>query len=329
MPCVFSPQIWPWLLGLYPVTSTDKETESIRAREGESYRQELEEWRKVEVVHLRLLAVAEIARQERMRREYAAHMSELGIKRIAELPGREGNDGGEGEGGEEEGGEGGGGEERGEVGEGASSHERSATPIVAQDSVPFEGCGSTQTPPTDTPLAHSLRNSPPELITLTEHTSPPLPSSPYTTTPQTHPPQTYIIPPQNDVVSKTRSSSVDSGHSSNCNLGNSIGSSHGNGLVNGCHADEHTGDDSLVEWSGDSSGMDPGLEGGEELAQSTLTIVPDGREGEHREEEEEGEKEREGEGEEGGLELDERGRLFADELLKIDKDIPRCDRDYW
>lgn len=36
----------------------------------------------------------------------------------------------------------------------------------------------------------------------------------------------------------------------------------------------------------------------------------------------------EGEGE-GVEELDEKGQLFADELVKIDKDIPRCDRDYW
>ena len=40
--------------------------------------------------------------------------------------------------------------------------------------------------------------------------------------------------------------------------------------------------------------------------------------------------EEDGEGkEEGEMELDEKGRQFADELVKIDKDIPRCDRDYW
>ena len=27
--------------------------------------------------------------------------------------------------------------------------------------------------------------------------------------------------------------------------------------------------------------------------------------------------------------LDKRGRLFCEELFMIDKDIPRCDRDYW
>jgi hypothetical protein len=308
------------------VTSTDEGTERIRAHEKESYKREVEEWKKVEVVHVRLLAVAERERQERMRREYASHMSELGVKRIAELAPREGNDGGDegaekgnGGGGEEEEHEGGE-EEMGEVVGGVSSSEGAATPMAVQDHTNFEeGCGPTQPPPTDTPLAaHSSQNTSSELITFTEitqSTTSPLPS-PNTTPPQTHPPQSYIIPPHNDIITKTRSNSVDSGHSSNCNLGNRTGSSsHGNVLVNGCHADEHVEEeDSLVEWNGDGSGMDLGLEGREGLTQSTLTIVPDGTVAVE-------------EGEE--MVLDERGRLFADELLKIDKDIPRCDRDYW
>ena len=306
-------------MGLYPVNSTDEATERIRTRAAESYREEMEEWKKVEVVHLRLLAVAEKERQERMKREYASHMSELGVKRIGELGPREEDV----DGGDEGASEGGGGEEgKGEEGEGVLSGECSTTPIAAEDTAhSSEGCGFTQASPTGipSPAAHSSQNATSsELITFTEITqstvsSSPLPSPQKTTPPQTHPPQSYIIPPQNDVITKTRSSSVDSGHSSNCNLGNGIGSSHGNVIVNGVYGDEHAeGVDSLVEWNGDGSGMEPGHERGEGM--STLTIVPDST----------------GEGEEGeDMELDERGRLFADELLKIDKDIPRCDRNYW
>ena len=304
------------MLGLYPTTSTDDETESIRARERENYTEQLEQWRKIEVIHLRLLAIAERERQERMRREYAAHMCELGMSVVGVV--REGNDGEiEGQGKEARG--------EGGVEEESENSSSTATPVATQENTPFrKRCVSDQTPPTDTPQTppqtppqeHPSRSASPELIasetSLTQSTTSPLPS-PHTPHPQTHPSEDYIITLQNDIVTKTRSSSVDSGHSSS-NLGNSIGSSQGNGLVNGCHGNEHVGEDS-TEWNGDSCGMELGQEGGEELALSTLTIVPDAAA-----EEEEGE---------GETELDGKGRMFADELFKIDKDIPRCDRDYW
>ena len=299
--------------------------ESIREREGESYRQQLGEWRKVEVINQKLLAIAEKERQERMRREYAAHMSELGMSVVCEkeevVEVRECNNGeieGEGEGVSQEKDE--------QCGERTLSSSdvssSSATPVATHQNTPFEaGCVSDQTPPSATlqtpPPAGPSRSASPELITLSEITSTTLP--PHSTHPPNHHTQDYIITPQDDVVTETRSSSVDSGHSSNCNLGNSIGSSQGNSLVNGCHVDNSTGDDSLVEWNG-HSGMELGPEVGDEVTSSSGTIVAD-----TAEEMREGE----GEGEERELELDVKGRMFADELFKIDKDIPRCDRDYW
>ena len=369
-------QIWPWLLGLYSTSSSDMECDSVRERAREEYSREIADWRKVEEVHLRLLAAAERERAERWRRECAANISHFGgFTMSREGEGEEEGDGegggGEGEGeGEGESGEGGEGvvhsdgesdaEEQvanGREGDGrvddrevgrkseGEEGEREAKNLSSQESIStvtpvpthqdlsthhtliHTSSSTTATPKvlTPSPPAPPSRSPSPELHTLsdlsviTQSTA----SSPGTPHPPTDSVPHYIIPPQDDVITKTRSSSVDSGHSSNCNLGNSIDSSHGNNLVNGCRDDNNVGGGASVEWNGDSGGMDSRPK---ELALSPLPTVAGPAVGERRREEREGEGE--GEGEE-QMELDEKGQMFAEELLKIDKDIPRCDRDYW
>ena len=322
--------------------------EAIQSQGSKKYSQELEEWKKVEVIHDRILKTAERERAERWKRELATHLSNTdSFKKNGSEGEGEGSDEGEAEEGEvvgegevegEKGSQTGheetdprldghahsratSGEREGEgegEGDGVVGGSRSLLPDdESSDSVtpvpmkehaildtgpsPPSHTPSTSTPPL-TPPSPQSQNSAPETSTLsdlsllTESTSSPLHSSQSS--------QHYIISPQNDIITKTRSSSVDSGHSSNCNLGNSINSSHGNGPVNGFHSD------------GESS-MEHGQEGACVSNEVTLTVVGDSAEGE------------EGEEGEGEMELDEKGRRFADELSKIDKDIPRCDRDYW
>ena len=313
------------------------ECESIRTEASGTYSQELADWKKVEVIHLRQLAAAERERAERWRRECAADTSHSGGFSLSVRKEGEGEEGGE---------------ERGIESHGESEEEKRANQNGAEDErVVDETEGGTErtilssedsstnvtpqhdlttlhnhhTSATITPKispsqsAHASRSPSPEINTFSDlsiSTTSSFPS-PHTAQPSiTDSTQDYIIPPQNDVITKTRSSSIDSGHSSNCNLGNSIDSSHGNSLVNGCHAEIHVGDVPIET----SNGTEPILKGGEELALSTLTIVPDPA----METRDEGKGEGEGEGE-----LDEKGQLFAEELIKIDKDIPRCDRDYW
>ena len=188
------------------------------------------------------------------------------------------------------------------------------------------------TPPSTTPLitpSQTSRSPSPEVPTLsdlsiiTQSTASPFPS-PHSTHSLAHSPHNDVRSPQNGVVTKTRSSSVDSGHPSDSNLGDSVGSGHGNSF-NGCHGDTIDGGalstlgDSMLEWNGDRSGMGTSqVEGGNKLVSSTRTLVLEG-EGRGEVEEEKPEE----------LVLDERGQLFAEELIKIDKDIPRCDREYW
>lgn len=346
--------MWPWLLGLYPITSSDEENESIRAQLHESYHKEMTEWKKVEKIHLRILAAEERERQERWKREYAANMSHIGTLKLR----REGEGEGGGENGvktEDENVEcelsdelkhngsrrdeerqalnGSGKDEEGsemlaENGQLTSEDFRNAvTPVPRDHSDCLPNGTPSSTTPHVTPPSRGSQSPSQELnsISIISQNTTSFPS-PHCAHPSHV--DNYITSPQNDIVTKTRSSSVDSGHSSTGNLGNSIGSDPSNSLVNGCHGDiggrsdvNSSGDSGLLEWNRDI-GMTP-RQGG---ADGTEQVSANATEGER---ERNGEREGEGEGEEGGMELDEKGKQFSEELIKIDKDIPRCDRDYW
>ena len=380
--CIYYTQIWPWLIGLYPTNATDEQTELIRRQADESYLQEMQEWRKVEVVHRRIMAAAEKARQERWKRECATHMSHTDVFKFGEERERGGEevDGGEngvatnGDGGEvgefldvhtengcekEEGSAAVNGEREEEVAATADSVERSlcskessstATPVPVQSHSDLHNGHTHTTPgttPRVTPPSQILRSPSPEMSTLsdlssiTQSTASPFPSPQISHQP-TH---NHITSTNDDVITKERSISLDSGHSSGGNLGNSIGSGHGNGVMNGCHGDNGVRNDvdsTTVEWNGDSIGLAPSQGGESSCSKATISDIVDGATAMEGKEEGEGEGEEEGEGEgegagegegkgegEGEMELDEKGKRFADELVKIDKDIPRCDRDYW
>ena len=102
-------------------------------------------------------------------------------------------------------------------------------------------------------------------------------------------------------------------------------------LVDGTTASSPLSEVTDVRPSGDSE-----VENG--VSRAELAVVMEAiaqvEEEEEREERERGEER--GEGREKGTDsdaseelLDSTGQIFAEELFKIDKDIPRCDRDYW
>ena len=279
--CASVVQIWPWLIGVYPTYSTDEETESIRSQADESYQQELQEWRKIEVVHLRILAAAEKERQERWKRDCATHISHTDSVTFGERGGEggrgevvDGENGVKANGEEEVEGElldeqtenGCGREEEGsaavngESGEGVvgtadcvkgslCSKESSTATLVPMEDHPDLHNGHTHTSPSTAPHvttpSHISRSPSPEMSTLSDISLiTQSTASPFPSPHTSHKvAHNHITSSSNDIIEKARSGSLDSGHSSGCNLGNSIGSGHGNGVMNGCHGDDSVSDD--------------------------------------------------------------------------------------
>lgn len=258
-------QIWPWLLGLFPLSSSEEDREVIMTQSSEHYHECLAAWKKVEIIHLRNLEKAEKERAEKMRKLYAVSQKSQSNGTVEALS----NDRvGEGE----------------EMDDGASPSKEGASNGVAENGVidAHDGRDSPAPAPEDQQDI-DLRTSSPETPTLTN-----LPTSSPVTPSPTSPCSPLHI--SQNCTADMHDTSLDS-----CSGG-----------INGCHSDE----------SVTVNGSVSQVESNEERDGDGV-----GGEGDRREEG--------GELEEDEEQLDEIGRHFSDELLKIDKDIPRCDRDYW
>ena len=276
---------------------------------------------------MRLERKAEIAREEERRRSYQEGEWWTGKRR--EVDGEGGGRGGRGgEGGRGEGGRGedsGREEDEGEESEGGGGGGggRGVTHGNLSKLLPTSSTSNGHVPTLSSSPPLIPRNSLSDGNTILEASlnTPSLPHSP----PSPPSPHLSALPLADKA---TRKMSADSGHHSDGQHGNSMDGATLSALLPRA---------ATSEWNGDTNGMEARQGDGRgdverKLVTMTFQLAPE------REREIDGvggggggggAKGREERGRSVVEQLDERGSLFCEELFKIDKDIPRCDRDYW
>ena len=305
-------QVWPYLLGLYPVESTEEEKAAIDQQYFDSYYQLLAEWKEID----RIKKIIE-------EREHAKRVARNGSIPTSDL---------------------------------AEEHQASRDVTSAQQSEPVSI-------PETKPLSSSARPrsvspgsriSSPSLYSISPDnssvdqdkeleapTSTPNPTLHNGADPQTQPKiseklQEDVVPHEPEQVQEdtVASESVNGQEDGRSNL-DKLKTDPADSDVDGTTAS------SPLKWSVQSESTDVRPSGDSEVENGVgtaeLAVVMETIAQVEEEEEEEREKRERGEeGREGGTDsdaseelLDSTGQIFAEELFKIDKDIPRCDRDYW
>lgn len=301
-------QVWPYLLGLYPVESTEEEKAAIDQKYSDSYHQILAEWKEID----RIKTIIE-------KREHAKRVARNGSILTSDS---------------------------------AEGHQasRDATSVQQSEPVSFPKTKPFSSSARPRSVSPGSRTSSPSLYSISPNNSPvdhdkeleaPTPTHNPTlhngADSQTQPEiskelQEDVVPHESggQVQEETvTSESVNNQEQSNVDkLKTNPADSD---LVDGTTASSPLSEVTDVRPSGDSE-----VENG--VSRAELAVVMEAiaqvEEEEEREERERGEER--GEGREKGTDsdaseelLDSTGQIFAEELFKIDKDIPRCDRDYW